>query len=168
MRFTKTKLGKKLPANVVKDYKAQKNVQRKHNVTSGYEYIIFATDQDLDGFHIRGLLIGFFQKYLPELRNIGFLQTPVIGVTKGDKLVRWTYNLNDAVNLKAGEKSSYYKGLGSWDSDDLKSVVKTDGLEKMINMVSINNLNIIEDWLGSDAEPRKDYIINNEFSIASA
>lgn len=134
-----------------------------------YDYVIYATDQDLDGYHIRGLLTGFFVKYLPELRGkIGMLQTPVIGITKKDKLVNWHYNLSDVVKLKAGEHSNYYKGLGSWDSDDLKEVVKKDGLSKMINILDFddNADNIIEEWLGNDSEPRKKYIVANDFSIA--
>ena len=132
-----------------------------------YEYIVYATDQDLDGYHIRGLLTGFFVKYLPELKgNIGMLQTPVIGVTKKDKLVKWFYNLNDEVKLNSGETSNYYKGLGSWDQDDLKEVVKVDGLSKMINILEFDDDNIIEEWLGNDSEPRKKYILANDFSIA--
>jgi len=132
-----------------------------------YQYIIYATDQDLDGYHIRGLLTGFFVKYLPELKGkIGMLQTPVIGVTKKDKLISWYYNLSDEVKLKAGEHSNYYKGLGSWDSDDLKEVVKADGLAKMINILEFDNDKIIDEWLGDDSEPRKKYILDNDFSIA--
>jgi DNA gyrase/topoisomerase IV subunit B len=132
-----------------------------------YEYIIYATDQDLDGYHIRGLLTGFFFKYLPELtNNIGMLQTPVIGVTKNDKLTSWYYNLSDDVTLKPGEKSNYYKGLGSWDSDDLKVVVQKDGLGKMIDLLEFDSDEIIDEWLGDDSEPRKKYILNNDFSIA--
>jgi DNA topoisomerase-2 len=133
----------------------------------GYEYIVYATDQDLDGYHIRGLLTGFFVKYLPELKgNIGMLQTPVIGVTKKDKLVSWYYNLSDEVKLKAGETSNYYKGLGSWDQDDLKDVVQKDGLGKMINILDFDSEEIIDEWLGDDSEPRKKYILANDFSIA--
>ena len=133
----------------------------------GYEYIVYATDQDLDGYHIRGLLTGFFVRYMPELKgNIGMLQTPVIGVTKKDKLVNWYYNLNDKVQLKAGEKSSYYKGLGSWDSDDLKQVVQTDGIDKMIQLIDFNNDEIIDDWLSDKkSDVRKEYILENDFSI---
>lgn len=133
----------------------------------GYEYIVYATDQDLDGYHIRGLLTGFFVRYMPELKgNIGMLQTPVIGVTKKDKLVNWHYNLNDKVQLKAGEKSSYYKGLGSWDSDDLKQVVQTDGIDKMIQLIDFNDDEIIDDWLSDKkSDVRKEYILENDFSI---
>ena len=132
-----------------------------------YDYVIYATDQDLDGYHIRGLLTGFFVRYLPELKGkLGMLQTPVIGVTKKDQLTHWYYNLSDDVKLKAGETSNYYKGLGSWDTEDLKEVVKKDGLAKMINILEFDNDHIIEEWLGDDSEPRKKYILANDFSIA--
>lgn len=132
-----------------------------------YQYVIYATDQDLDGYHIRGLLTGFFVRYLPELKGkIGMLQTPVIGITKKDQLTSWYYNLNDEIKLKSGETSNYYKGLGSWDVEDLKSVVQKDGLSKMINILEFDNDNIIEEWLGDDSEPRKKYILENDFSIA--
>jgi DNA gyrase/topoisomerase IV subunit B len=132
-----------------------------------YQYVIYATDQDLDGYHIRGLLTGFFVRYLPELKGkLGMLQTPVIGVTKKDKLTHWYYNLNDEVKLKSGETSNYYKGLGSWDTEDLKEVVQADGLGKMINILEFDDEKIIEEWLGDDSEPRKKYILSNDFSIA--
>ena len=132
-----------------------------------YEQIIKATDQDLDGFHIRGLLSGFFEKYLPEYKGkIGMLQTPVIGITKNDKIIKWYYSLNDEVQLNSGEKSNYYKGLGSWDIEDLKQVIKVDGISKMIDIIEFDDVSIIEEWLGEDSEPRKKYILENNFSIA--
>ena len=133
-----------------------------------YEYIIYATDQDLDGFHIRGLLTGFFIKYLPELKGkIGMLNTPVIGVKKNNKLQRWFYSLNDEVKLKSGETSKYYKGLGSWKEADLKEIVAQDGLQKMIDILEFDTEDIIDDWLSdTKADKRKEYIMNNEFSIA--
>ena len=132
-----------------------------------YEYVIYATDQDLDGYHIRGLLTGFFVKYLPALKGrIGMLQTPVLMVTKNDKPIKWQYKINETIDLKYGEVSSYKKGLGSWDIDELKHVVKTDGLQKMINIVEFDDDKIIEEWLGDDSEPRKKYILANDFSIA--
>lgn len=135
-----------------------------------YDQVIFATDQDLDGFHIRGLLVGFFQKYLPEFKGkLGFLNTPVIGIKKAGKLVRWNYSLQDEVKLASGESSKYYKGLGSWKADDLKHIVASDSLEKMIDIIDFDDENVIDEWL-SDAtvEQRKEYIMNNEFNIASA
>jgi len=134
----------------------------------GYQYVIYATDQDLDGYHIRGLLTGFFIKYLPELKGkIGMLNTPVIGVKKNNKLVNWFYSLNDEVKLKSGETSKYFKGLGSWKEADLKYIVEQDGLQKMINLFEWDNDEIIDDWLSdSKSDKRKEYIQANEFSIA--
>lgn len=95
---------------------------------------------------------------------MGMLETPVIGYFKGDKLTRWIYNLND--KIETNEKSFYYKGLGSWDKEDLKKVVEVDGFSKMIVPLDFNDCDeSLEEWLGNDSEPRKKYIINNEFSI---
>lgn len=133
-----------------------------------YQYIIYASDQDLDGYHIRGLLTGFFVKYLPEWKNkIGMLQTPVISIKKNNKLVKWYYSLNDQVLLKSGEVSKYLKGLGSWKVDDLKYIVEKDGLNKMIDMLEFDNNEIIDDWLSDKkADKRKEYILENDFNIA--
>jgi len=134
----------------------------------GYEKIIVATDQDLDGIHIRGLLIGFFEKYLQEFKGrIGMLNTPVIGVKKMNRIIRWSYNTSDDLNVKANEESHYYKGLGSWVEQDLKDVVQKDGLDKMIQMINFNSDEIIQDWLAQEnSDKRKDYIGNNIFNIA--
>lgn len=133
----------------------------------GYEYVIYATDQDLDGYHIRGLLTGFFVKYMPELKGkIGMLQTPVIGIKKNNKLVRWSYNLHDKLTAKAGETSKYFKGLGSHKEVDLKHVVQTDGISKMIQLIEFDNDEIIDDWLSDKkSDTRKEYILDNDFSI---
>lgn len=136
-------------------------------INEGYEYIIYATDQDLDGFHIRGLLNGFFHRYLSDLKgSIGILNTPVIGVKKAGKLVRWTYNLSDQVKLKPGEVSKYYKGLGSWKEVDLKHIVKVDGLAKMIELLEFDSDEIMDDWLNDKkSDVRKKYIAANSFDI---
>ena len=136
----------------------------------GYDYILTLTDQDLDGIHIRGLLTGFIHKYLPDFKSkFGMLQTPVIGITKNEKMVRWYYNLSENISLKSGEKSNYFKGLGSWVKEDLQQIVQTDGLEKMIDIIDFNNDEIIDDWLSdTKSDKRKEYIQGNVFSIAKA
>lgn len=134
----------------------------------GYEYIVPATDQDLDGIHIRGLLLGFIQKYLPHHNDkVCLLQTPIVSIKKGGKLIHWYYNLDDysKADLK-GVESKYLKGLGSWSEKDLKDVVKKDGLDKMLYKVDFTDTKIIDDWLGDDVGIRKEYIQNNKFSIA--
>lgn len=103
--------------------------------------------------------------------RVGMLQTPVIAVTKNGKLQRWIYSLDDNVEVKNNERVDYKKGLGSWDPEDLKYVVDTEGLDSMITLVnfnSIGSMDIMEEWLGEDSTPRKKYIINNKFTIAQA
>lgn len=153
--------------NTQQKFAANKELSGLYQVikNEGYTDVVFATDSDLDGIHIRALLCGFVRKYLSDLDvNVGMLETPVIGYFKGDKLIRWIYNLND--KIETNEKSFYYKGLGSWDKEDLKKVVDADGFGKMIVPLDFNECDeSLEEWLGNDSEPRKKYIINNEFSI---
>ena len=151
-------------------YKSQTNIRRLRDVSGGFERIVFATDQDLDGFHIRGLLSGFIHKYLPEFKDrIGMLQTPVIIINKNNKIQKWMYNLNDDVTLDKGEVSDYKKGLGSWDVDDLKYIISKDGIDKMVQSVDFTDSEtVIDDWLGNDSQARKTYILGNNFNIAKA
>lgn len=151
-------------------YKMQKNVRRLKTIKGGFDRIVFATDQDLDGFHIRGLLSGFIQKYAPEFKTrIGMLQTPVIAITKNGKVQKWVYNLNEKVELKKGEVPDYKKGLGSWDVEDLRFIISKDGLEKMVQPVDFSKSDAtLDDWLGDNSEPRKKYILENDFNIAKA
>ena len=134
----------------------------------GYEYLIAATDQDLDGIHIRALLCGFIDRYLPEYKNkFGFLNTPVIVVKKNKEIKRWYYNLSDEIVIKPGEVSKYMKGLGSHNSSDLKMIIEKEGLDEMIYLVEFDDDVVLDDWLSSSkADKRKEYIILNEFSIA--
>jgi DNA gyrase/topoisomerase IV subunit B len=135
----------------------------------GYQYICTATDQDADGSHIKGLLLGFFKKYLPEFieqKRFCELKTPVQAAIKNKKLQRWTYNLGEKFTLKRGEVGKYYKGLGSWSSKDLKYVVETDGIDNMISAFDIDDEKIVDDWLNSkNSDIRKSYIQENEFDI---
>ena len=164
------------PMNSIKashaDFLKNKELSELYQIlqTEGYQYIIPATDQDLDGFHIRGLLFGFFHKYLPELKTkIGIMNTPVIGVKKGKKLTKWYYSLKDVVKLGHGETSKYYKGLGSWKESDLAHIVQTDGLNAMVESISFDDDSLIIDWLDEskvNIEKRKNYIQANDFDIA--
>lgn len=135
--------------------------------TENYEYVITATDADLDGLHIQGLLSAFIWKMCPEFKGkFGVLSTPIIMVSKNGNIKRWYYNLDDNVIVNSGESSMYLKGLGSWDSTDMKHVIKTDGIDNMIKIFNFDNDEILNDWLGTNSEPRKVYITENVFNIA--
>ena len=135
-----------------------------------YQYIVYATDQDLDGIHIRALLSGFVHKYLREYEGrVGILETPVIAVYKNEKIQRWIYSLNESIELKPNEKTFYFKGLGSWDKSDLQKVIETDGIDKMVSIINFEGgESALDEWLGGNSSPRKKYILANNFSIADA
>jgi len=134
-----------------------------------YEYIATATDADADGSHIKGLLLGFFQRYLPEIleqNKFGELQTPVLIALKNKKPVRWTYELGKKFPLKSGETGKYMKGLGSYKPELLKHIVKTDKLENMIKLFDVDDETILDDWLSGDkVETRKMMLSKNVFDI---
>lgn len=134
-----------------------------------YDYICVAADADSDGSHIKGLLIGFFKKYLSDYidnSKFGELNTPVQAVIKNKKIVRWIYSLDDSLNLKAGEQGKYFKGLGSWKAADLELVVKKDGIENMIKLFNLDDIEVLDNWLnGNKADIRKGYLTNNNFDI---
>lgn len=137
--------------------------------TENYKNIVFASDADLDGFHIRGLLSVFFAKHMADyVDRVGMLQTPVVIVKKGSTITRWFYNLNDKVPLSNGEVSEYKKGLGSWDDEDLQYIISKDGLDKMIVNLDFSTADqSLKNWFDVDSEPRKKAVQENNFSIAS-
>ena len=66
-------------------------------------------------------------------------------------------------------RSKDVKGIGSWNSEDLKYIVDKDGLDKMIQVIDFEGetgQELIDEWLGDDSSPRKKYILDNDFKIA--
>jgi DNA topoisomerase-2 len=86
-----------------------------------YGKVLFMTDQDLDGSHIKGLGINLFQSEWPTLANIpgfiGFMNTPILKAKKGDVELNFyndgEYNEWKEENDGKGWKIKYYKGLGT-------------------------------------------------------
>lgn len=136
-----------------------------------FKKITIASDSDGDGAHITGLLLGFVCKFLPEYKDkIYKLQTPVKGAMKDGKLVRWTFNLEESVDIKSGEFLMYFKGLGTLDPSDIDAVVKQVGMGGILSKMDLNVEGFeeaMEAWLGDDADTRKRLILANDFRIAS-
>jgi DNA topoisomerase-2 len=93
------------------------------NKSLRYSKVVFMTDQDLDGSHIKGLCINLFQNEWSSLANIpgfiGFMNTPILKAKKGSQELRFynegEYNAwknNAAIDTK-GWNVKYYKGLGT-------------------------------------------------------
>ena len=97
------------------------------NTKLRYGKILFMTDQDLDGSHIKGLCVNLFENQWHSLIQhniIGFMNTPILKATKGQQQMLF-YNENDYEQWK--EKTmegkwniKYYKGLGTSTSKEFK------------------------------------------------
>lgn len=105
-----------------------------------YGRILFMTDQDLDGSHIKGLCINLFQCEWPSLSQIngfiGFMNTPILKATKGSQ-VRPFYNQGEYETWKnsgdtSGWNTKYYKGLGT---STKKEFVEYFAQKKMVGFV---------------------------------
>lgn len=143
-----------------------------------YENILIATDQDLDGLHIRALLIAFFYKFAPSLleqKKVQFIKTPMIVARKQGKIIDYFFNFQEYNEYKnknpKGIDYQYYKGLGTWEKDDLKHIFNTHGLSTFIEPYENDILmkENIEGWLGKTASDfRKDSIKTIPFDIEKA
>ena len=107
-----------------KKYKDRKHIARLLR----YGSILFMTDQDLDGSHIKGLCVNMFHTLWNDLLKIekflGFMNTPILKAKKGKKEICF-YNDGEAEEWKSkndvkGWKLKYYKGLGTSTAKEFK------------------------------------------------
>ena len=151
-------------------------ISDKTSKDCSFANILLATDNDLDGFHIRGILITFFSKYCQWLlddKRIKILKTPMIVLKQKDKIIKFFFNFNEYNEycqkydiLKYDLK--YVKGLGSFKKDELKQLLNENGLDYFIDTLNPDEEThkIINNWLGKDnSDIRKEMLRNNKFNI---
>lgn len=136
-----------------------------------YHRIIIMTDADVDGAHIRCLLLTFFYRYMPELISRGYIyiaQPPLYGLKKkGGKKLEYIFNdaaltarLNE-LGDKDGISLQRYKGLGEMDPEQLWETTM-EPTSRTLLQVSIDDAaeaeRVVSELMGDQVEPRKDFI----------
>lgn len=141
-----------------------------------FKNIIITTDFDLPGHFIAGQLFGLFYRFgknLFEEHRIKRLITPLIVVKDSkEKIITWFYSFDEyrvfeEKNSDKKYKYDYKKGLGSWNQPDLEYIIEKDGLDNMLEVMTIEDSSmLIDDWLSDKkADRRKEMLDGYEFNI---
>ena len=132
-----------------------------------YNNIVLATDADVDGMHIRLLLITFFLQFFPELIKEGhvyILQTPLFRVRNSKETI-YCYTEEERVNAIAKLKNpeiTRFKGLGEISPDEFKHFIGQDmRLDPVMMDKAMHIEKLLDFYMGNNTPERQDFIINN-------
>ncbi|ACU93627.1 DNA topoisomerase IV subunit B [Capnocytophaga ochracea] len=133
-----------------------------------YNNIVVATDADVDGMHIRLLLITFFLQFFPEIIKEGhlyILQTPLFRVrNKTQKIYCYSEEEKEAAidKLKGKPEITRFKGLGEISPDEFKDFIGEDiRLDPVMMDKTIHTEQLLEFYMGKNTPDRQEFIINN-------
>ncbi len=133
-----------------------------------YNKVIISTDADVDGMHIRLLLITFFLQFFPELIKKGhlyILQTPLFRV-RNKKKTHYCYSEQErdqaVKTLGANPEITRFKGLGEISPDEFKNFIGEDiRLDSVILNKNESVAEMLEFYMGKNTPDRQDFIIEN-------
>ena len=134
-----------------------------------YDKVILATDADVDGLHIRNLLLTFFLSFFEQLVLSGHLfvlETPLFRVRRGKEAPVYCYNETerDQAALELGRKAEItrFKGLGEISPDDFGEFI---GENMRLSPVTLDNMRdvpeLLKFYMGENTPVRREYIMNN-------
>ncbi|MBQ9457517.1 MAG: DNA topoisomerase (ATP-hydrolyzing) subunit B [Bacilli bacterium] len=137
-----------------------------------YHKIVIMTDADVDGDHIRILLLTFFYRFMRPLLDGGYVYIAQPPLYKIDYKGSPYYAYNDAqleklrkdLNLKPGYAIQRYKGLGEMDAEQLWETTMDPKVRKMIRITvedAADAEKAFTDLMGEQVEPRRNYIAEN-------
>jgi len=141
-----------------------------------YHRIYIMTDADVDGAHIRTLLLTFFFRYMPKLIEEGHLfiaQPPLYQVRKGKKII-YCYREEDRDRALAevgdGATIQQYKGLGEMDPEQLWETTM-DPERRIVRKVLLDDAVAADEMftilMGEKVEPRKQFIADNARDVVN-
>jgi topoisomerase-4 subunit B len=133
-----------------------------------YNNIVIATDADVDGMHIRLLLITFFLQFFPELikeNHLYILQTPLFRV-RNKKETIYCYSEEErraaVEKLKPKPEITRFKGLGEISPDEFVHFIGDDiRLDPVMLDSTISIEKLLEFYMGKNTPDRQEFIINN-------
>ncbi len=133
-----------------------------------YNKVIIATDADVDGMHIRLLLITFFLQFFPDLiknKHLYILQTPLFRV-RNKKETRYCYTEEEriaALNaLGSNPEITRFKGLGEISPDEFKHFIGEDiRLDPVLMKHHESVSKMLEFYMGKNTPERQEFIIDN-------
>jgi topoisomerase-4 subunit B len=133
-----------------------------------YNNVVVATDADVDGMHIRLLLLTFFLQFFPDLVRKGhvyILQTPLFRV-RNKKETRYCYSPEEKAKaiaaLGPSPEMTRFKGLGEISPDEFKHFIGKDMRLEPVRMKKNDSVNgFLEFFMGKNTPDRQDFIIEN-------
>ena len=133
-----------------------------------YNNIVIATDADVDGMHIRLLLLTFFLQFFPDVVRNGhlyILETPLFRVrNKKDTIYCYSENEKREALNKLGQKSEItrFKGLGEISPNEFAHFINEDIMLEPIVVKSDSNIDeTLSYYMGRNTPDRQNFIINN-------
>ena len=132
-----------------------------------YNNVVIATDADVDGMHIRLLLLTFFLRFYPELVRTGhvyILQTPLFRV-RNKKVTHYCYSDEERIAAIASTphaEITRFKGLGEISPDEFKGFINQDmRLDPVLLHKDFDIKGVLNFYMGNNTTERRDFIMQN-------